>query len=62
MKKNSSSKNFVGKVNVSNSLLKSLVLIQKTSPDKQKNIYQVLKILENLSTIVKNLKNSNKKL
>ena len=44
MNKNSNPKNFVGKVNVSNSLLKSLVLIQKNyNPDKQKKHLSGLK-------------------
>mgnify|MGYP001171690467 FL=1 len=63
MKKNFNSKNFVGKVNVTNSLLKSLVFIQKNySPDKQKKHLSDLKNFKKfINNCERKLKNSNKK-
>ncbi len=63
MKKNSNLKNFVGKVNVSNSLLKSLVLIQKNySPDEQKKHLSNLKNFKKfINSCERKLKNNSKK-
>ena len=63
MKKNSNSKNFVGKINVTNSLLKSLVFIQKNySPDKQKKHLSDLKNFKKfINNCERKLNNSNKK-